>query len=126
MSRRIFTRRTSPCRLVVNNLPHRRTSPRRLVANPPEDLNDDDVVDEEEDGNAGDESQPLLSPPIYGDVVIPADHPIVESQLTPDGLILGGDIGVADSPAPPRNGNDDNESIPNGDALAEYLTRCQS
>ena len=33
----------------------------------------------------GDESQsqPLLSP--FGDVVIPGNHPVVESQLTTDG-----------------------------------------
>ncbi len=52
--------------------------------------------------------------------MIPAGNPIVESQLTPDGLLLGGDIDAADS-SPPRNGDDDDELRRDGAALADYF-----
>lgn len=64
-----------------NNLLPRRTSPRLKR---PQDPNEN--FDEEDDEEPG-ESQPLLSPAPFNDVVIPADHDrVVESQLTIDGL----------------------------------------
>ena len=75
-----------------NNLLPRRTSPRLKR---PQDPNEN--FDEEDDEEPG-ESQPLLSPAPFNDVVIPADHDrVVESQLTIDGL-LGGDTDTADAP----------------------------